>query len=224
MYQISIRTLAFLCVALSGVSCSNQQVESFYVNQQVQSFYVENASLADMAAHRQAMSFIRGEPSDPISNLFAVTGHRIGEGMGMVFAYRVFNTAEPIFLDSESFRKFTINIPNNVLNAEGEISLAKHRDIVAFWSDGASSFPGKSGCYGYAKGGSIRYDRLSDSMIWMTLDLDFDVISPRGWKGECGEFSIREVFEFSRIDLGSLTTWQGRPGDHIYDESMPHDF
>lgn len=198
------------------------------------SFFVEKASLSDIDSHEIARRglitqniakssdtktlFVTGDKA--IHEDFVIAGHRIIEGEGTVIAIRTFFIIpfwpNPVS-DAETFEKVTILLPFSSFGDHGSVRV-DDQDVVVYWSGGQSAFP-RAGCLGYGTAGDIRYQRLSDSEVTVALNITFDAFT--GIFGEeCRRSDIEEELTLQRKSVGELTTWEGRPGSHIYEESL----
>lgn len=124
-----------------------------------------------------------------------IDGHAVQQGDGLVFAiYR--DQSRRWTADADSFEYLTIYLPGT----EVEKSWSFPAEGMAFYSSGTPSFPSRSGCLGYATGGQIDLDGVRGSTIRATLEVEFQTISPRGIKKDCGTLSFREEVRFRRIE------------------------
>ena len=213
-----------------------QQIFSQRVMQR-KAFYVENATIDRVELQQAVRQAVETEPFS-LSSLniltsgevtvhrhFMVTGHRIAEGEGIVFAVRkflAFPSWPPPVTDSEVYEKLTIYLPFMMSTDRGEIDLARD-GIYIFWSKGGSAWPGLVGCFGYGTGGQIRYERKPASKIIVHLNVHIGLIS-KIWNKKCAPFTLEQRLTFDRKMMGELSTWEGRTGKGIYDESYDDDF
>ena len=176
--------------------------------------------MAEMDLHKTTrQAIVLNKPTKIISE-FVITGHRIMEGNGTVVTYRTFSPGGPFFVDQAAFQKLTIFLPFSLSNDLPEVNIGDREDMIAYWSNGSSNFPGKTGCFGYASGGRIRLSRISSTDLSAELFITFDLVSPGGWQKECGKFVFNENVILQRKDVNTLTPWEGTAGAHIYDESI----
>jgi len=204
---------------------------------QIKAFYVENAMI-DRVELQQAvretfkteqfsLTFLNFLTSGEVTvhKHFMITGHRIVNGDGIVFAVRkflAFPSGPPPVTDSEIYEKLTIYLPLMMSTGRGEIDLARD-DIYIFWSKGGSAWPGFAGCFGYGTGGQIRYERTPTSKIIVDLNIHIGLVS-NVWADECVPFTLEQRVTFDRKMMGELSTPEGSAGKGIYDESYDDDF
>ncbi|NOS81045.1 MAG: hypothetical protein HOP32_05620 [Nitrospira sp.] len=198
---------------------------------QVDSFYVDNASLSEISDHRllrdklinydEILSLSKTEMRGLSKDGFSVIGHRIISDGGTVFGYREFSGGFIPLVDQGDFLKLTIYLPFLLTNqTPSRIVIKDSREVLVFWSRGSANFPDRSGCYGYASDGHINLSWRSSEEVEAELDVMIDSVSPRGWKEECQRFPLRKKFLFAKQLASMLTPWEGRRGNHIYDESI----
>lgn len=132
--------------------------------------------------------------------------HRISMGDGFLVAQRKY--WPPMATDNDAFEKLTLYFA--ATPEKGQLVDILSGKAWAFFSSGPSSFPGKHGCYGQAKRGTITVEVVSDSQIVVDVDADFDSKSPLGWAGECKAASIHKRFAASYMKFKELTSWIGR--------------
>lgn len=182
-------------------------------------FFIPSASLAEDWRHIRL-----GEASSASLSLdqreFVVTGHRLIAGQGTVLAIRRFTSGSPFLTDQASFEKLTVALSKTVKRPAEEFVTGGGESVLAFYSFGSSNFPGAAGCFGYARQGNIRIVKYTSERITAHLTLLFPLASPGGWKKECSEKRIDQEFEFTVKSFDQLTTWDGKAGRHIYDETM----
>jgi len=201
---------ALFCILLMCGGCAHNTSEYFFT---------PSASLAEDWGHGQ-----QGKTSSVGLSVgqreFVVTGHRLIAGLGMVLAIRRFASGSPFLTDQASFEKLTVALPRTVDRSAEDFVVDKGETALAFYSFGSSNFPGSGGCFGYAKQGNIRIIKYTPERITARLTLLFLLTSPGGWQKECSEKQIDQEFEFTVKPFDQLTTWDGKAGRHIYDETM----
>ena len=200
--------IVVICTALFG--CTVRQVDWFLV---------EQASMAEASLHQLAKGskrnwFAKAQPE------FVITGHRIAAGDGAIIAYRAFSHGMLPLVDQAQFKKLTIFLPFALSDRLIEINLAGEEKAIAFWSNGSSNFPGESGCFGYASGGSIRLKKITNEEVFVNLSLSFDLVSPTNLNEGCSHFEFKESLTLRKEKVTSLTPWEGAVGVHLYDESI----
>lgn len=202
---------AFLSITFISGGCAKQ-----YENP----FYVSHAGIADLEKHKSLRTAIMDRGRFPMNDIFALVGHRIREGEGSVLAIRRFDDGGWFAVDQAEYEKLTISLPNALSDANGDIDLSDN-EVIIYWSNGSSNFPGMADCVGYATDGRLRYERATDSKIRANINMRIEAMSLFGWQNDCGKFSLMRKIAFEEIQYNDLTSWQGRQGKHIYDESMP---
>jgi hypothetical protein len=184
-------------------------------------FFVRGASMEQLSRHQALEKSFASKAPQPLgydAREFVVTGHRLKDGDGVVFAFRSYGSG--MLVDSASFLKITIFFPQSKFNAGVEIKIPDADGTMAYYSTSSSNFPGAGGCFGYASRGSIRVDSLSDSNITVTMDLQFRLASPLGSSGECGDKRVHGVYVIPQLRLQELNPWQGVAGKTLYDETI----
>ncbi len=181
------------------------------------SFFIEGASMQNVELHEQACQAIITNKLPPIEREFVVTGHRISEGEGFIIASRIFNQSR--WVDQAEFEKLTIYIPAGLPLDGSNISL-RTSGVIAFFSTGSANFPGQTGCFGYASDGLVNVISHLPNQVSVRILAFFQLTSPGGWENDCGKFNYDQSLVLKRKDVKSLTSWEGAPGKHIYDESM----
>jgi hypothetical protein len=188
-----------------------------------QSFYVKEASLQEGARHRElAKRFVaRKTHLDYDDKVFVVTGHRIAAGQGTVLAFRSFAPGSPFVVDQAGFFKITIYVPVATLSEGMELRVPGSDGALAFYSNGSSNFPGSGGCFGYASAGSIKVLKISQPDVTVRADLQFALSGPLGAAlSDCEDKKVQSTYIARQVRLEEITPWQGKPGQHIYDETL----
>lgn len=183
-------------------------------------FFVPSSSLAEDWRHVSQEGEKSGKSPNPAGREFVVTGHRITAGEGTVLAIRRFNAGSPFLTDQASFEKLSISLPKSMTGEGDQFAFERTGSALAFYSSGSSNFPGGAGCFGYATDGHVRVIRRTTNSLVVHLDLHIPLTSPAGWKQDCTEKHIDQDMEFAVKPLDQLTPWDGRPGKHVYDETM----
>ena len=131
-----------------------------------------------------------------------------------MFAYRKF-TAVPL-VDQAGFQKLSIYLPFPLTDQTfSTVPIKANSTAIAFWSRGASNFPRRSDCYGYASDGYINLTRVSAEEVEADLNLTIDLSRRNSLEKEmCPLFVLRERISFTKKLIGNLTSWEGRPGTH----------
>lgn len=181
-------------------------------------FFVEHAQLSEI----DRKTNIQTEVADLKPKVREITyaGHRVSKGTGLILALREFSAGNILITDQAVFKKITVFISGVEELESGSIVRFGSNEITAFLSHSSSSFPGGNGCYGYATKGSIFVKKINAQNIAVRLDLIFDQRSPGDWTGECLPTAINESFNAHKKSISSLTPWDGRQGNSIYDETM----
>lgn len=207
----TIVVLISALITVGTAGCSTRGVDSFFV---------DKAALVELKTHDSMRLPGSLERSGAIGKELVLSGHRITSGEGMVIAYREFSSGLVFRADQAQFAKLTVFLPFLVHEKEMFLNLSEQKNIIAYWSKGSSNFPGKSGCHGYTSGGTIRLTKKDQDQFLVELSLQFNLVSPGGWKKECGLFDFNDPLILKEINLPNLTPWEGKRGEHIYDESM----
>jgi len=180
--------------------------------------WVESGEFEQREAH---YAMIRDRIDRLTDSEFVITGHRIVSGSGTVFAVRAYRGGLPLLVDQGAFQKVSVYIPVALEALEGTAVIEDIPGVIAFFSEGSSAFPGRSGCAGYARRGEVKYELAGDGWLRVVMDLHFELFSPGGWKGECGSISYRVEGSFEAKSPQVLSSWEGRAGANIYEESYP---
>lgn len=209
--------IAALLVSLFGIlGCAA-------VNEQW--FFVPMASIQELELHRQLIRVFASNkpPSLGYENKeFVVLGHRITEGNEVVIAFRKFDSGQPFLVDAAQFLKVTVLVPQSLFKSGEEIVFpdVEKKGVIAYYSEGSSSFPGAGGCFGYATKGMIQVESVSETEAKFRLNLQFKLSSPLGSRSGCADKAIQGLFNGEKIPLSRLSAWQGVPGKSIYDETL----
>ena len=179
---------------------------------------VFDARLSQESQHAALQQAIAKSAPRRIDENFVLAGHRISGGSGVVLAIREFSSGSLLRTDRAAFRKLTIYLPQT--NLRGRINLAEIDGVVAYWSSGSSAMPGKSGCYGYARSGTLDVAGETKDTVTVSISATFDSYSPAGWDKECESYSVQETATFVKRNVQDLTPWEGRAGEHISDEAF----
>jgi hypothetical protein len=159
---------------------------------------------------------------------FVVTGHRVTPGTGTVLALRRYYGSGKLRTDKGEFEKLTIHLPEipSLSKSEGgNVKFAVNDGSVnAYYSTGSSSFPGRSGCFGYAADGQVMIVDSSSEILIVHVMLDIPLYSPGGWKEECTLKHIDQELLLEVKHADELTAWDGKRGEHIYDETYPQPY
>jgi hypothetical protein len=145
--------------------------------------------------------------------------HRFGAGSGFGVAFRKYFA--PRGIDDGAFEKLTIYFKTGP--KAGQINSFPSPDVFAYFSSGPSSFPGKHGCFGTARKGTVKVVSISNQSVQLNIDIDFDLKSPLGWVSECKKASIDMVMKATEISRDKLDAWYGKQvsSPSIWDESKP---
>lgn len=184
-------------------------------------FMTSTASAADRSAFfvRHALAVDPGcRDADTRSLPFAC--HRIRTGAGIVVAVREFKRAWRA--DRSHFSKLTVVLPEDV-RAGQTFNLASPA-VRVFFSDGASAFAGKGGCYSTGASGQVSVHTVDEMSIELSIDANFSQQSPLHWPGACdAPVMIRRGVKARLADVEALGAWEGRPeeGDSPFEEAHP---
>lgn len=145
--------------------------------------------------------------------------HRLGPGQGFVVAERRY--WPPKQTDDDAFEKVTVYFPSKPTS--GHVTDIPSDEVLVFFSSGPSSFPGKHGCYGAAKGGKVEVTDISEKRVAVTIDVSIDLKSPLGWQGECKQVRLRKDITAQTIAINELNAWDGlvAPSYDLWKESHP---
>lgn len=204
-------TLVLTVATASSGGCSSRVADSFYV---------ENATLVERNIHGSMRQSGSLERAGSVGKELVLSGHRIIAGEGTVIAYREFDRGHMLLPDQAQFAKLTILVPVSLREKEVVLILGEQKGVIAYWSRGASNYPGKSGCHGYASDGKVRLTQRQDDQLLAEVSLKFNLVSPGGWKKECGPFDFNDQLIIEKRNVQDLTTWEGKLGTHPYDESI----
>lgn len=155
---------------------------------------------------------------DPRSLPFSC--HRISEGAHTVVAVREFKRNWSA--DRSGFSKLTLVLPE-ALRA-GQIFTIGDQGARAFFSEGASAFAGKGGCYSTAASGQVTVDVVERHQIEVSLQATFVLASPLDWPGDCDvPVSIHRAVKAGSADITELGAWEGkqRGDDAPFEEAHP---
>lgn len=190
-------------------------------------FYVRGATFSD-SRHKE---FISGEKSisDYLEEVkkspyprradFEWAGHRIGAGRGNILALRRFFDESTSYIDDETYFKLTIWVPELPQEKGSTIEL-DGKEVISFWSGGASAFPGRGVCLEYADAGSVAVTRLNDTTLSIDVNLQFGMKNIRDGSDECPFSEFKEILTAKEKALADLTPWDGREGSHYIEETM----
>ncbi|QEY11183.1 hypothetical protein [Cellvibrio sp. KY-YJ-3] len=106
-----------------------------------------------------------------------------------------------------SFTKVTISLPDKIEN--GDIFNFSSPDTRLFYSAASSFLPGKSGCFGFAKSGTLIIRQITAETIIVDLSVVVETASPLGWKGICGNISLKKQFTVHHRNYEELSPWDG---------------
>lgn len=185
-------------------------------------FIVRGASIEQLSKHDELnKTFLSKSPRrlGYDDKEFVVTGHRLKQGDGTVLGFRSFESGA--LVDSASFLKITVLLPDSDISAGREVSIPNAAGAMAYYSTSSSNFPGAGGCFGYASEGLIKVQSVSESNATIAIDLQFRLASPLGASGECGDGRrVTGTHVLRRIQFQQLTPWQGIAGKSLYDETI----
>ncbi len=237
-------TILYLLVSIICSACVDREVISPF-NAEARSldrrlwsaFYVEKAVISNIDTHKKlravlrSKSFTRGygyllrDKDFEIDEYFVATGHRISPGEGTVFAARVFEgyAGVPPITDQEAFEKLTVFVPSSISDGAGKVVMSSD-EVVAFSSAGNSVFVGEGACFGYATGGRLWYERISQSELVVDIDIRLQLFPGTVGPRECPDVSLKQRLVFFKKEIDDLTAWDGRPGESIYHETADEKF
>lgn len=183
-------------------------------------FFADSATLQELAKHRILLDTWNANSSlSQAAGSFVVEGHRIGEGDGLVLAYRRYSQPLLPAVDQETFEKLTVLLPSRRSILSETVPVGSDRDIVAFYARGSSAFPGRSGCFGYAKSGTVKLSGVSENRVRAEVELVFDLESPSGWPQDCGPFVFRRSLLLEHRAVQDLTPWEGTRARSLAEET-----
>lgn len=134
--------------------------------------------------------------------------HRISDGEQTVVAVRDFKRTWNA--DRSSFSKLTVVLPESL--RVGQVFTIGEQGVRAFFSNGASAFAGKSGCYSTAATGEITVDAVERHRVEVSLRATFTLASPLDWPGDCNvPVSIHRAIKARSANIAELGAWEGRP-------------
>ena len=148
----------------------------------------------------------------------AVACHRLVAGELLVVGLRQFTDGAG---DGAKFRKVTLFLTEDV--REGEtLSFPTNRARAVFGS-GLSFMPGKSGCYGEAKSGTVTIKRRTQEVLELEIAIQFDLKSPLNWPDACNDGEFAETVIAQRSTMERFGPWEGVRGteDSVVAESVP---
>ena len=157
--------------------------------------YQTPAALTRISSHAELQGHFTKSNVHQLGDCFVLEGHTTADGTGLVLASR-HNASSRLRADSSSFEYLTIYIRHP---GSGKLTASFPQDAMAFYSSGNLDFPSRSGCVGYAPNGSIEYEMISDSSVRATVNLELELLSPRGYKGECSRQVVNEKWIFKRV-------------------------
>ncbi len=163
-------------------------------------FYVSHAVITDIEKHKSLRMAIRNQGRFPVNDEFAVVGHRIREGEGFVLAVRRFDDGGWFAVDQAEYEKLTISLPNALSDANGDIDLSDN-EVIVYWSNGSSNFPGAADCVGYVTEGRLQFERVKGLKIRVDTNMKIESMSSFGWQKDCENSSF-----VGRSHLKKLTT------------------
>lgn len=134
--------------------------------------------------------------------------HRVSDGEQTVVAVRDFKRTWNA--DRSSFSKLTVVLPESP--HVGQVFTIGEQGVRAFFSNGASAFAGKSGCYSTAATGEVTVDAVERHRVEVSLRATFTLASPLDWPGDCNvPFSIHRAIKARSANIAELGAWEGRP-------------
>lgn len=134
--------------------------------------------------------------------------HRISDGEQTVVAVRDFKRTWNA--DRSSFSKLTVVLPESP--RVGQVFTIGEQGVRAFFSNGASAFAGKSGCYSTAATGEVTVDAVERHRLEVSLRATFTLASPLDWPGDCNvPVSIHRAIKARSANITELGAWEGRP-------------
>ncbi len=146
--------------------------------------------------------------------------HRVSDGEQTVVAVRDFKRTWNA--DRSSFSKLTVVLPESP--RVGQVFTIGEQGVRAFFSNGASAFAGKSGCYSTAATGEVTVDAVERHRVEVSLRATFTLASPLDWPGDCNvPVSIHRAIKAGSANITELGAWEGRPhaGDSPFVEAHP---
>jgi hypothetical protein len=167
----TLKALQLVSILLLG-GCSSSHRETTFL---------QSAALSHLEVHRDLAANLTSVKFRNLGDCFVLDGHSFRRGEGLVL--RVFNYGHTwMTSDTQWFEYLSIYIPEPRAVAS---NVSIPRDGIAFFSGGSRIFPSRSGCTGYATGGSVRYEFLDSGRVQVRIALDLELASPRGFKEEC---------------------------------------
>lgn len=154
--------------------------------------------------------------------LYPVFGHRIKAGKGVVIAYRWFSEGSLSTIDDEVYKKLTIWIDQLVFDSSTLINLGNNSNVVVFYSQGGSAWPG-SGFHGYAIRGTIQLTERTGSNLTASVSARLRLSSSQGdmygHRDLIPDSTFNFAFSCKKLDPSDMIPWLGCPGEHVYDET-----
>ncbi len=134
--------------------------------------------------------------------------HRISDGEQTVVAVRDFKRTWNA--DRSGFSKLTVVLRESP--RVGQVFTIGEQEVRAFFSNGASAFAGKSGCYSTAATGEVTVDAVERHLLEVSLRATFTLASPLDWPGDCNvPVSIHRAIKARSANITELGAWEGRP-------------
>jgi len=124
-------------------------------------------------------------------------------------------------VDTERFLKVTLFFDGDL--SEGEVFQIPSKNVRVVFGSGLSFMPGKSGCYGEAKSGTVSVVGRSVEQLELDVAALFDLKSPLSWNDACNEYMFRSRILAKRYLFEELGAWEGvkSADDSIVAESTP---
>lgn len=203
--------LGILVLIIGGfiVDASIDKTDTFYLN----NGELENSKyLLEVENELQS-----GDSYKILSEKPSVYAHRLKEGKGIIFGYRLYSNGSLTTIDDEHFEKLTIWLSGNEIKQETKYRFEDSDKVIAVYTDGGSAWP-RNACAGYLKTGSVTI-RPDGKSYKITVD---GTMEPKGVKtlGDwCKAKPIKKHFLAKEIKQKNLSYWLGKASDHPYKET-----
>jgi len=179
-------------------------------------FYLENSELHNPKFYDLIEEQYNTDPQQARRDkgLYPVFAHRVVQGTGTIIGYRFFSMGEIDTIDDESYEKLTVWINGKLSLKSDTFTIGNNTKVISI--KGGSAWPRRA-CAGNIEKGVVTIKK-KDFEIEVNVKGRFkplNIIS----MSYCDEKDVNKTFLAKSIEYENLSYKQGKPGNHVYDET-----
>lgn len=144
-----------------------------------------------------------------------VYAHRVKAGSGIVIGYRWYSNGDVNAIDDETYEKMTILLGEQSQFSQEKFKISHNVRVISI--RGGAAWP-TSACIGELTSGDVAIREIGRE-IEVTVLGRFIPVPIRISSSYCEEKQMNMTFVAKGVNVNELSTFQGTPGEHPYDET-----